>query len=250
METTKDEAWTHIPAKGKRKTKSTALLNPSNPPARDLTLEKLNLEFQTKTKAYRQTTCHRTVTQILDRIRPDSGWKLNKALCLGIGSLSRENFECRRRTMWQFVVFHDLVEQMRGEGLVLEVFAQEPSFTELDVEFLDILGVKVLETRLGDGTMGLGLAKEQLGEGTLVYEPFIDMNAVMLEELMSAGVGLYVGSSIGGILGRRGESEASRLVDKFRAGREMLRFPRFDIDPNVFDGIQVYWTEEKDDQDD
>ncbi|SMQ49270.1 unnamed protein product [Zymoseptoria tritici ST99CH_3D7] len=250
MDHAENEDWTHIPAKGKRKTKFTALLNPTNPPARDLTLEKLNLEFQTKTKAYRQTTCRRTVTQILNRIRPDSGWKLDKALCLGIGSLSRENLECRKRSMWQFVVFCDLVEQMRGEGVELEVLAQEPGFTELDVEFLDVLGVKVLETRLGDGTMGLGPAKEQLGEGTLVYEPFIDMNAVMLEEMVSAGVGLYVGSSIGGILGRRGENEASRLVEKFRAGREMLRFPTFDVDPNVFDGIQVYWTEEKDDQDD
>ncbi|SMR49098.1 unnamed protein product [Zymoseptoria tritici ST99CH_1E4] len=250
MDHAENEDWTHVPAKGKRKTKSTALLNPTNPPARDLTLEKLNLEFQTKTKAYRQTTCRRTVTQILNRIRPDSGWKLDKALCLGVGSLSRENLECRRRSMWQLVVFYDLVEQLRGEGLVLEVFAQEPGFTELDGEFLNILGVKVLETRLGDGTAGLGPAKEQLGGETLVFEPFIDMNAVMLEELVSAGVGLYVGSSIGGILGRRGDSEASRLVEKFRAGRQMLRFPTFDIDPNVIDGIQVYWTEEKDDQDD
>jgi hypothetical protein len=250
MDDSADAAWTHVPAKGKRKTRSSALLHPTNPPARDLTLEKMSLEFQAKLKAYRQTNCRRTVTQILSRTRPESGWALRTAICLGVGSLSRENIECRRRSMWQFVVFHDLLEQLRESGLVLEIFAQEPSFTELDQDFLRALGVEVLASSLGDGTTGLGSAKEKLGDTTLVYEPFVDMNAAMLEDIANGGVGLYIGSSIGGIMGRGGESKAKTLAANFRKERGMLRFPTFDIDPNVFDGIQIYWIEENDDDHD
>lgn len=154
--------------------------------------------------------------------------------------------ECRRRSFWQFVVFYDLVGALDSSGMTL--YAQEPAFTELDREFLEGLGVRVLDMKPGD--IGLGAAKGHLGPGTFLFEPFIDMNAVMLSEMLQAGVGLYVGSSIRGILGRQGVSEVKRLAAEFHERHEMSRFPTFEVDPNVLDGIGIYWEEERDEDED
>lgn len=130
------------------------------------------------------------------------------------------------------------------------MYAQEPAFTELDKEFLASLQIQMLDVSLGDGNAGLGPAKDVLGSETFLFEPFIDMNAVMLSEMLQAGVGLYVGSSIRGILQRRSGSEVVRLAKEFHDGHEMLKFPSFEDDPNVLDGIAIYWKEEKDEDED
>lgn len=122
------------------------------------------------------------------------------------------------------------------------MYAQEPAFTPLDQEFLDSLGVKTLDVIPGD--KGLGATSQHLGENTFVFEPFIDMNAGMLEDLLGEGVGLYIGSSIRGILERRGQSQVQTLAKEFHDGHQMLKFPAFEIDPNVMDGMGIYWKEE------
>ena len=137
---------------------------------------------------------------MLNRIRPDNGWEIEKAICLASGSFSRDNLECRRRSVWQIVVFADIVQYLRtqGEGAAtnMEVVAQEPMHTNLDVEFLDTIGIQALKTDTTAKVEGLGSARGYLGEKTFVYEPFLDMTAVMLEEAIQADLPLYIGSSV------------------------------------------------------
>jgi hypothetical protein len=242
-----EEPWIHVPSKTNRRSRKPAVsLQATNAPARDLTFEKLTAEFKSKLKTWQQSDCRKTALQVLKRIQPEEGWQVRKAICIGSGSLSRENMECRRRSFWQFVVFYDLVGALGSSGMTL--YAQEPAFTELDREFLEDLGVRTLDVKPGD--FGLGAAKGHLGPGTFLFEPFIDMNAAMLSELLQASVGLYVGSSIRGILGRQGVSEVKNLAAQFHERHEMMKFPTFEVDPNVLDGIGIYWEEERDEDED
>lgn len=126
------------------------------------------------------------------------------------------------------------------------MFAQEPGFTELDKEFLSSLDIRVLESKIGDG--GMGAAGDELGKGTFLFEPFVDMNVGMLESMLREDVGLYMGSSVSGILSRREVSEVGVLARKFCEGREMRKFPVFEVEPNVLEGVAIWWREEEEDE--
>lgn len=128
------------------------------------------------------------------------------------------------------------------------MYAQEPTFTDLDREFFSTLGITVLPSQFGD--KGLGLAGKELGKGTFLFEPFVDMNEGMLRSMLEEDVGLYIGSSIQGILGRRGGSELGELAKRFGEGREMRKFPGFEVEPNVLEGMGIWWREEGEDDDD
>ncbi|KAF2162823.1 hypothetical protein M409DRAFT_26679 [Zasmidium cellare ATCC 36951] len=245
---TADDEWTQVPTKGRRKAPPTVQPNTVNPPSRDLTVPKLQQDFQAKLKTWKSSTCRKSLLQILNRIRPESGWAIEKAICLASGSFSRENLECRRRSMWQIVVFADIVEYLRTEGgdaaTGLEVVAQEPMNTELDVEFLDTLNIKALEIDTAAKVEGLGPATEYLGEKTFAYEPFLDMTATMLDEVLDADLPLYIGSSIRGL--KEKTTQAGQLAKRFAKERGMYKLPTFEVDPNVMDGMEIFWKEEDD----
>ncbi|KXT17527.1 hypothetical protein AC579_3224 [Pseudocercospora musae] len=250
-----DDGWTHV-AKSKKSRAPKPVSGHSNPPARDITVESLTTETAAKTKAWRLSSCHKSLLTLLDRIRPDDGWNIRRAICLGCGSLSRDNVECRRRSVWQMVVFVEMAKELGIE----ELYAQEPTFTDLDEQFLKTLNVEVLGMTTDNAENVLGPAKEILGPEAMLFEPFVDMNAGMVQELFEQDVALYIGSSMKGLAEKAaradatGESrktlsnviEAGLLAKRFCDGRRLYRFPTFDVDPNIFDGMSIYWKEEKD----
>ncbi|KAK4502374.1 hypothetical protein PRZ48_005799 [Zasmidium cellare] len=245
-----DDEWTHVPAKGRRKAPPKVQPNSTNPPSRDLTVPKLQQDFNAKLKTWKASACRKALLQILDRVRPESGWVIEKAICLASGSFSRENLECRRRSMWQIVVFADMVQYLQSEGdeaaNEMDIAAQEPMYTELDVEFLATLNIKALKIDTTAKVEGLGPAEDYLGQSTFVYEPFLDMNATMLDEISKADLPLYIGSSIRGLKDKT--TQAGQLAKSFAQDRGMYKFPTFDVDPNIMDGMEVLWKEEHDDE--
>lgn len=158
-------------------------------------------------------------------------------------------------------VFLDVAEIL---GVNKGIFAQDPAFTKLDQEFLQISGVTVLPTATtaapNQAEPGLGPARDVLRDTTFLFEPFVDMNAAMVNDMLVQGVGLYIGSSIKGLIEKgaraaaskdtqtrqQGDVEAGHLAKRFFESREMYTFPSFESDPNVFDGLGVYWVPEKD----
>ncbi|KXS98841.1 hypothetical protein AC578_10840 [Pseudocercospora eumusae] len=249
-----DDGWTHVPKS--KKSRAPKRGNGHNPPARDITVESLTIEIAAKTKAWKQSSCHKLLLTLLDRIRPDDDWNIRRAICLGCGSLSRDNVECRRRSVWQMVAFVEIAKELGIE----ELYAQEPTFTELDGKFLKTLNVEVLGMTTDNAGNALGPAREILGPEALLFEPFVDMSAGMVQELLEQDVMLYIGSSMKGLAekGTRADAtaesrkrlakdiEAGQLARRFCDGRGVYRLPTFDVDPNIFDGMSIYWKEEKD----
>ena len=261
-----DDNWTSV-SRSRNSRNPQPIVNGTPRPSRDITLDDIKREFEAKTKQWQKTDCRKQLLRELYRpVEDDDGIAvIERYICVGAGSLSRDNVECRRRSMWQMVVFVDLVRWMldfyelpiegygakdavdnwdvhqgrRAQG----IWACDPAYTELDVEFLKTVGVEVHQHE--EGEVGFGkLAQYLEGGRTFLFEPFVDMNDKMVRDMVASDVALYIGSSIGGVKERRGE--AGDLAMEFTKDRNMKKFPSFEVDPNIFEGMGIYWKEKED----
>lgn len=165
------------------------------------------------------------------------------------------------------VVFLDIAKTLEAK----ELYAQEPAYTELDKEFLKALAVNTLDAfAASEGKGGkraaLGPANDALGQDAFLFEPFMDMNPSMVLEILEKDVGLYIGSSMRGLVekGTRASAtaysrqtlqskhvvEAGQTAKTFCEARGYYCFPKFEVDPNIFDGMGIYWKEVKGEDDD
>lgn len=71
-----------------------------------LTSEKLLQDFKNRTEKWKTTVCAEHLESILAKRK----WSVNNAVCIGIGSFSRD-WEHRHRAMWQLVLFISVVSQ-------------------------------------------------------------------------------------------------------------------------------------------
>lgn len=252
-----EDGWTSVP-RGKKSRKPQPVTG-APAPSRDLTAEDITRDFDAKTKQWKLTPCRKQLIKQVDWAigSREDALTIERFICIGSGSLSRDNVECRRRSMWQIVVFLDLVACLvdelghgqfdgsaeDGTGASHCIWASDPAYTELDIAFLLTKGVEVVP--VGKTDVGFGAMRQHLREGTLLYEPFVDMNAHMVKDMVDTEVALYIGSSIRGLKER--QSDVGELAKTFCIGKSVRRFPVFDVDPNIFDGMAIYWKEESHD---
>ncbi|KAK4540117.1 hypothetical protein LTR36_009782 [Oleoguttula mirabilis] len=270
-----EDGWTRV---GKGKGKPPAFVHGINPPMRDMTVEKIRVEFDSKMKRWRTSSCRKQVQNILDRQRPDEGWQIGNAVCLATASFSRDNWQCRQRSLLQIVAFIDIVRHLQsGQSTKILCYAQEPEYTPLDKKFLASIGVTALELELASDSLSLGAAAQHLNKTAFVFEPFMDLGLESMRELFGADVRLYIGSSMQrwiddsnlnnaeimsdlqeSFKGRGATINAdniehvraqSRQATDFVHSRRSFRFPRFEEDPNVFEGLSIYWKEPQDEAD-
>lgn len=269
-----DDGWTRV---GKGKGKPPAYVHGLNPPMRDMSEAKIQADFDRKMQQWRASGCRKQVLQILDRQKPDEGWQIGNALCLASGSFSRDNWQSRQRSLAQFVAFVDVVRHLQSaQSAKILCYAQEPDYTPLDKGFLDTIGVMALDHELALHNSGLGAAAQHLDTTSFVFEPFMDMGVDTMADLFGADVRLYIGSSV-----QRWVDDAKKADLQIRAGirrwskvkddeisteeveqaktrsrqattfvqsRRSYRFPTFEDDPNVFEGLSIYWQEQEDDE--
>ncbi|TKA25307.1 hypothetical protein B0A50_06211 [Salinomyces thailandicus] len=266
---TNDEGWNVIGrGKGKGRGRPQTFLHGLNPPLREYTAEKLGEEIQKKMKAWQRSSCRRELLQILDKQRPEQGWQISQAVCLATGSFSRENWQSRQRSVTQYAAFVDITQHLRsGHEAEIRCYAQEPQFTSVDKEYLRRTDVIVLEQDSATGSPpGLGPASQHLGLGTFVFEPFMDLDDKAMREMFSADLSLYIGSSVRRWMGRASRngstnvsvqqsSELEHAVDfqphpaaAFVRARASYHFPVFEEEPNIFEGLAIYWKEPEDDE--
>lgn len=189
-----EDGWTHV---GRKKGAAPKFLSANPQPAKDMTLEKLIADFEAKMKIWQRSSSCRQVQRMLARERPDEGWSFNKAVCLASGSFSRDNWECTKRTMVQFVAFIHTVRYLQTESSIsIQTFAQDPSYTDLDKAFLSHLKIIVLEVSWDDVFMKQDLypATEHFAPETLIFELFMDMGPGHMRALSDSGSQLHVGS--------------------------------------------------------
>lgn len=137
------------------------------------------------------------------------------------------------------VAFVDIVNHLESqqEQQKIALFAQEPNYTPTDQAFLTLRGWEVPATC--HGTMVE--ARQHLKPGTVVYEPFMESSQLQVLLMPSTDIRLYIGSSpkLWYEHSTHGNSDGVR---------KSYYFPRFEEDPNVFEGMQIAWTESNSDQ--
>ncbi|KAK5685450.1 hypothetical protein LTS10_003529 [Elasticomyces elasticus] len=256
-----EDGWTKV-SRGKRD--APKHVSTLAQPMKDLTIGHLRTEFETKSKQWRSSTCRRAILNILDKQQPDEGWQLTEAVCLATNSFSRDNWQARQRSMMQWVAFFDITKhfQTLQEGYI-HIYAQEPNYTPLDREFLASLEVQVLDAAIETASKdGLGEAEQHITPSAFVFEAFMDLGSRSVQQLSQGDPALYVGSSVERWLSKSGPdaramaNSVQGLRSKhdvptgtqptpasldFVATRGTYRMPKFEEDPNIFEGLHIYW---------
>ena len=242
-----DSGWTIVP-RGNRRTPSTAYKAPGSD--RSLTLDHLQASYNQRMDTWRSSTCRLQVRKILDQKQPEGGWQIKKAICFASGSFCRDNFECQKRSMIQFATFMDIVDYLQSlSDEKVDVVARELVYTPLDVEFLSSLHVNTGTTTNNDTSKeGLPDAADCDEKNVFVFEPFMDKSLAAVQELMAPNATLFIGPGLPinpthvTSMGELNERRA--LYHGFEAEYSFYRFPRFEEDPNVFEGLRICWKDE------
>jgi hypothetical protein len=99
---------------------------------------------------------------------------VTKIVSLGLGSFKSTDLN---RRIKQLSILIAITEQLRQYTPELEVFAQDPSFSKTDEAFLQSFGVQILHT---PSATNLGEAAQYIDDSTLVYSPFLTLEAYQL----------------------------------------------------------------------
>ena len=217
-----------------------------------MTAGKVFADFKRKTRTWQQSDCRRQVLQILDRQKPDDGWHVTEAVCMGSGSFSRDNIEHCKRSMTQFVAFMDVMRHIQASSdSEVKVYAQEPVYTTVDLAFLKLLEVTPCQTPPGIMPPAEELVREGpramdiFSRSSFVCELFMERNPVFIERLLEVEVPLVVGSmainrdKIRANGAKLDGDKLARLEEKFKNEYQSYRMPRFDEDPNVIEGLYI-----------
>jgi hypothetical protein len=224
-----------------------------------LTAEKLLEDFRTLQERWDDTLLAQQVREIVEKRNAASKWGVEEAVCIGIGSFSRD-WAHRWRSLWQLVLFVDVVNRrmssaphplhpfkvtnfqiVQGENKDAKIlcFAQDPAFTPLDVEFLSYLSITVLDADL----------QSHITPQSFVYSPFVDWFLLLPTFLKSKDPVLYVGNEIlddYSVYAQTKEKkerleECNEVGKKWIIGREKVALKEFEKHGNALNGMVVYW---------
>ncbi|KAF2850366.1 hypothetical protein T440DRAFT_397463 [Plenodomus tracheiphilus IPT5] len=208
-----------------------------------LTVSTLVSDFKKRQERWCDTECALHLRGLLDKRE----WQVNKAVCIGIGSFSRD-WEHRHRSLWQLVMFVDVVTLLRKQHLEIKMYAQEPAFTPVDIAFLETLDVKVRENDI----------EMYVGRSTFVYSPFVDWYLLLPSFLRDQDPALYVGNEVLDDYTAYAQTEEKRkkleecnhLGKKFLEGRDMVKMKEFNLHAHALNGMVVYWKEHDEEKED
>jgi hypothetical protein len=223
-----------ISGSGKEKEKSDLKVAGQIPSStvQDLTAEKLLAEFKALQERWRDTP---VAVQIQDLLSKRSGL-VTEAVCIGIGSFSRD-WAHRYRSLWQLVLFIDVVARLSAKEK-MEMYAQDPAFTPLDISFLALIDVTTTKTGI----------EKNITSSSFVFSPFVDWYILLPVFLKGKDPEVYVGNEILADYGAYAQSEEKkgRLLEsngigkEFLIGREEMRLREFEGHAHALNGMVVY----------
>lgn len=134
-------------------------------------LRQLHILYNEARNQYFESNLSLLITHLLEsKNRP----AVTKIISLGLGSLKSTD---QARRIKQLTIFLAIAEQLRQHERKIEIYAQDPSFSKTDEAFLQSLGVHILST---PSAIEAGEAAQYIDESTLVYSPFLTLEAYKL----------------------------------------------------------------------
>lgn len=227
------------------KTKSPKSQNTKSSSSKELrTLAALYLKAQDQ---YLSSLLSHTIYKALStKNRPT----VTKIVSLGLGSLKSVN---QSRIIKQLAILLAIAAQLQETNPSLRIYAQDPSFTKTDETFLRSLGVEILST---PSAGQVGEAREMIDETTLVYSPFLTLEAYGLF-FESQKLGFFIGDDFDALRTKfpkksAGWMEVDGVWRKFVSGRFQKRALSggegfWDAEEKPFP-MAMYWSAAKDKQ--
>ncbi|KAJ5033043.1 hypothetical protein J3E74DRAFT_423783 [Bipolaris maydis] len=212
---------------------------------KDLTAEKLLGDFKTLRERWKI----RALAAQVDGVIEGREWGVEEAVCIGIGSFSRD-WAHRWRSLWQLVLFDHVVGrlQKRNNKTEIRCYAQDPAFTPLDTEFLSLLSITSLESGL----------EAKITTKSFVYSPFVDWFLLLPTFLADRDPVLYIGNEILDDYSMYAQSEEKKerlsecneVGKKWLAARQVVKLCEFEKHGNALNGMVVYLRDIGDDDKD
>lgn len=198
-----EDGWTRIPGKKGRKQQT----DPSSHTDSwqidtDATVSSLRVQFTARMSSWLRSDARKQLIRILLLVGIHDGPHITKAICLALSSFNRINLNNRSRSLAQLAVFYDVAEHLRKTDGEFTMLAQDPSFTAVDKEFLDSLGIKVLDFTHDDLHAGpdeslqLGPVAEYFGPDTFVAEFFMEHCYETPGRFLKCDLGLLIGTTL------------------------------------------------------
>ncbi|CEI62242.1 hypothetical protein FVEN_g10262 [Fusarium venenatum] len=135
-------------------------------------LQQLSILYQDAMDLYNQSSLAETIQ---DMLRTKNRPRITRIVSLGLGSLLDAKDQQRR--IKQLVMLMAIASHLTLPKNALQIYAQDPTFTEVDETFLASLGIVVLKT---PSIADLGEAGQMMDEETLVYSPFLTLETYKL----------------------------------------------------------------------
>lgn len=245
--------WVEVRRKGGHKIDLPTTMPGHDAVDREATVESIGHQFTKQQQRWCTDPSREGVFKILQNLHILEGPPIAKAICLALGSLSRDNLENRRRSMAQLAVFLDIVgylQSVKSSPIILLI--QDPIFTQTDKRFLQSLGMTVLHA---DGTKSVvGEASQHFGPDTFVAEFYMHLTpditahllrseARLLLTTLHSRISSYQNSQVtrkkGEELKAAMESAYARYAFPFSHGQDFLAFEGLNFLGRIFEETDV-----------
>ena len=163
-------------------------------------VRQLHIQYNKTKNRFPESTASKLISQT---VKSRSRRPITKLVSLGLGSLKSVD---QSRRFKQLAIFLAIAEQLQQNGAQLDIYAQDPSFSKTDESFLQSLGIQILST---PSPTDLGDAAQYIDESTLVYSPFLTLEAYEL--LFSSGtLSFFIGDDFDALRNKWPKHSASR----------------------------------------
>lgn len=218
----------------------------------DITLDQVQQAYDAQLKEWEQSDCRAQFLDIIDRGVGSRGWQFDKVVVLATAGFCQQSLGVRTRAMFQFICAVDLARELgkRGytKGSKMQVFAQDPAYTEVDEELMRRLRVTKLEISTQDMHRdALKTAKDHLSRDTVLLDFGMPIYGRLCKEMCGRGVRVHVGvgpHALRHYPGEEGEALQMRLdlADRVEQEYHSERMPRLTGYPFFgFMGDMVHW---------
>jgi len=225
----------------------TALSTPSPRPPSPTTTQQLLVTVATHRTHFARSAYGAALAAVLSRERARRpGTVFARAVCVGLGSVARDEPALRRRSLWQLAAFLEVAVGMLGVCCSGgDVVVQDPAFGAVDCALFEALGVRVVR---------VPRARECVSRECFLFAPFLE-GAVLLESVLpGTDPALYIGCEDLAEMKYQPfpESNVERMREvarEFMANRTEVKITEeFEVDKHIFAGLSMYWRSLEDDE--